>query len=285
MRLGSRIQQIVRVVQSSARLNHLRTIDRDTQKKLRAVESRIGYRFNEIHYLQAALTHPSTGQSDYERLEFLGDSVLGLAVADNVYRHYPEEHEGGLTHLKNGQVSNMNLAKIAKDNQLIDHMIYQRRAFPQGFDKQEKIHADVIEAIIGAVFVDGQYEAAYRVILELGLIVPVNEERKRSKSVAKASKGKTAKPKTAKVAKPKRQPKHPKVELQEIVQKQSKETPRYKVVSKPKVPHIGNWTVECRVPLLKDVHTRATGTQIREAEKKCAELMLKELRKNGVLSN
>ncbi|AXY59716.1 ribonuclease III [Acinetobacter sp. WCHAc010052] len=117
--------------------------------------SRIGYQFKQPELLQLALTHRSVSHKyNYERLEFLGDSLLGMIIANHLYHAYPHENEGRLTRMRATLVRQEALGKIANDLKLSQNLILSTGELKSGGHHRESILADTVEAIIGAIFVD-----------------------------------------------------------------------------------------------------------------------------------
>lgn len=117
---------------------------------------RLGYSFENSLLLERALTHRSVKVTNYERLEFLGDSLLGMIIAQYLYHHYPKENEGRLTRMRATLVRQETLGKIAKDLQLGGHLILSVGELKSGGHHRESILADVVEAIIAAIYLDSQ---------------------------------------------------------------------------------------------------------------------------------
>ena len=141
-----------------------------------ALETRIGYRFRDRGLLEHALTHkskahedPSGGVLDNESLEFLGDAVLGLVVADALCRRFPESSEGQKSKIKGMLVSTASLAELAERLDLGEHMILGRGEEKTGGRRKHALLADTCEALIAAVYLDGGLEPVRQFILrELG---------------------------------------------------------------------------------------------------------------------
>ncbi|MEM7093889.1 MAG: ribonuclease III [Actinomycetota bacterium] len=132
----------------------------------------IGYRFANPELLSLALAHRSwcaeNGQAQSnERLEFLGDAVLGLAVADELYVQHPDLPEGELAKLRAGVVNASTLAKIARSIELGPVLLLGKGERGTGGDDKQSILADALEAVLGAVYLDGGYDAAQAVVLRL----------------------------------------------------------------------------------------------------------------------
>jgi ribonuclease-3 len=146
-----------------------------------ALETRIGYRFRDRGLLEHALTHkskahedPSGGVIDNESLEFLGDAVLGLVIADALCRRFPHSTEGHKSKIKAMLVSTASLAELAERLDLGDHMILGRGEEKTGGRRKQALLADTCEALIAAIYLDGGLEPARQFIIrELG---PILEE-------------------------------------------------------------------------------------------------------------
>lgn len=133
------------------------------------VEERIGYRFRDPSLLEEALRHGSASgrdasESSYERLEFLGDAVLNLCVAQEVYRALPAAGEGILTKARAAVINNRNLAKIGERIGVPDSMRIDPSVRKKGGGITRKMTADAVEAILGAIFLDGGHAAALRFV-------------------------------------------------------------------------------------------------------------------------
>ena len=129
-----------------------------------ALEKRLGHRFADPRLLEQALTHRSRGAENYERLEFLGDGVLGCAVADELYARFPQLSEGKLTRLRASLVREEALEEVAKALGIGEHLRLGEGELAAGPEPRPSILADAVEAVIGAVFLDGGYETARAVV-------------------------------------------------------------------------------------------------------------------------
>jgi dsRNA-specific ribonuclease len=140
------------------------------------LETRLGYRFRDRGLLEHALTHkskahedPSGGVIDNESLEFLGDAVLGLVIADALCRTFPDSSEGQKSKIKAMLVSTTALAELAERLQLGEHMILGRGEEKTGGRQKQALLADTCEALIAAIYLDGGLEPARQFILrEMG---------------------------------------------------------------------------------------------------------------------
>ena len=134
-------------------------------KKFQSLERDIGYRFKKKALLEAALTHPSYRYenpevpTDYQRLEFLGDSVLGMLAADALMKQHPDSPEGDLTKLKSALTSGPALAKAAAELGLGDYLLLGRGEAAAGGAGRESNLEDALEAVMGAIWLDGGLKA------------------------------------------------------------------------------------------------------------------------------
>ena len=134
---------------------------------IKDLEAAIGYRFRNIALLQNALTHSSHANERWhnslmsnERLEFLGDSILGMVVAEYLYRNFPDRPEGDLTRMRADMVCETSLAAIANQLELGKHLLLGRGEEQGGGRGRASILADAVESVIAACFLDGGMEAA-----------------------------------------------------------------------------------------------------------------------------
>lgn len=127
----------------------------------------IAYRFNNPRLLQQALTHKSVGSANYERLEFLGDSILNLVVSIRLFEHYPEAAEGDLSRMRARIVRGKTLSEIAAGISLGNYLILGEGEKKSGGFRRASILADALEALLGAVYLDGGYAASHAAIAAL----------------------------------------------------------------------------------------------------------------------
>lgn len=132
--------------------------------ELKIFQDRLGYHFSDSDLLQRSLTHSSKGADNYERLEFLGDRVLGLVIADIVYKAFPSESEGGLAKRHSALACTDTLVEIAIAIGLPDVVILSDGERSAGGVKQDNLLADSMEAVIGAIFLDQGLTACHTVI-------------------------------------------------------------------------------------------------------------------------
>lgn len=205
---------------------------------------RLTYTFRQPELLERALTHRSKSNVNYERLEFLGDSVLGFSISSELYNRYPNLDEGELTRLRASLVNKNTLAALARDIELGNHLRLGEGELKSGGFDRESILADSLEALFGAVSKDSSIDEAMRVILHL--------YRDRLATLD-----------------PHSIPKDPKTKLQEYLQKLSLPTPTYLVREVTGEPHSQNFVVECQVSGL-DNPVRGHGSSRRHAEQEAA---------------
>ena len=134
---------------------------------IKNLETAIGYKFKNITLLQNALTHSSYANEHWhnslksnERLEFLGDSILGMVVAEYLYKHFPDRPEGDLTRMRADMVCERSLAKIAEQVHLGDYLSLGHGEEQGGGRSRPSILADAVESVLAACFLDGGMEAA-----------------------------------------------------------------------------------------------------------------------------
>ena len=150
---------------------------------IKDLEAAIGYRFKDITLLQNALAHSSYANERWhnslisnERLEFLGDSVLGMTVAEYLYRQFPDRPEGELTRMRADMVCEQTLARVANTIGLGEHLLLGHGEEQGGGRSRNSILADAMESVIAACFLDGGIAAALKVVQQFILVeVPVTK--------------------------------------------------------------------------------------------------------------
>jgi ribonuclease-3 len=215
------------------------------------LESRLGYRFRNAALLYQALTHRSYGSPHNERLEFLGDGVLGCVIAEALYRRFPSLSEGKLTRLRADLVREETLGALARGLDLGDHLRLGEGEVASAGGRRPSILADAMEAVFGAVLLDGGYDAARVAVLNVyaGALAELD---------------------------PARTTKDPKTRLQEYLQAGRRSLPEYRVTATRGAAHLQTFEVEC---IVADLGLRATGsgTSRQRAEQQAAEALLREL--------
>ena len=150
---------------------------------IKDLETAIGYRFRDIQLLQNALTHSSYANERWhnsllsnERLEFLGDSVLGMLVAEYLFRNFPDRPEGELTRMRADMVCEQTLAAVATRIGLGEHLLLGHGEERLGGRSRNSILADAVESVIAACFLDGGLDAALRFVKQFILVeVPITK--------------------------------------------------------------------------------------------------------------
>ncbi len=208
------------------------------------IESKLNYRFSQPETIKRALTHRSTGCDNYERLEFLGDSILGFFIAEWLYHRFPKLTEGKLSRMRSTIVRRETLAQIARTLDLGKALVLGEGELKSGGAERDSILADTLEAVIGAVYIDGGAEPCKAFVLDvfreyLEVLDP--------ESVYKDAKSR----------------------LQEYLQQRGMPLPTYTVLSVQGEPHLLHFEVECKIPGLDGTFT-ATGKSRRKAEQSAA---------------
>ncbi|WP_240616761.1 ribonuclease III [Sphingorhabdus sp. YGSMI21] len=189
-------------------------------------------------YIRAA-THGSHGQKDYQRLEFLGDRVLGLVIADHLYHQFPQEPEGQLSQRLNGLVSGSVCGDVARQIGVGDHILLGKQARDDGARQSMKVLGDVMESLIGAVYIDHGMETARSFILH-------HWESRFTTTVADI--------------------RHPKSALQEWAAANNRKIPTYELVDKSGPHHDLKFTVRVQVNNIGEVEATASAIQAAETE-------------------
>lgn len=222
-------------------------------------EARLGYRFDDPGLLQTALTHKSASRSNYERLEYLGDAVLELVISRALFECRPDDDEGTLSRLRAGLVKRSTLAEIATELDIGEHLQLGSGELKSGGHQRESIRADAIEAVFGAVFLDGGYDAARAVIVRL--YEPRLEDLPDDEAL-----------------------KDPKTQLQELLQGRGHPPPEYRVEHVGGAAHDQSFRVSCRFGP-DGAETSGKGKSRRAAEQVAAEHALGLLTDDtGILS-
>ncbi len=205
----------------------------------------LGHVFSQPQLLQRALTHRSLNQSHYERLEFLGDSVLNCVIAKHLYEAYPDLPEGDLSRLRSNLVNQQSLSLLAQQLRLGELLLLGDGERKSAGFRRPSILADALEAIFGAVFLDGGFVTAERVVL--GLYIPFIE-RSNIQTLGKDYK----------------------TLLQEYLQGRKLALPKYTVTAIQGEAHAQVFRVECGIEQL-NLATSGEGASRRAAEQAAAE--------------
>ena len=222
-----------------------------TDKGSSALSEQLGHVFAQPQLLQRALTHRSYAPEHNERLEFLGDSVLGCVIAKYLYHSYPQLSEGELSRLRSNLVKEDTLVTLAQQLDLGNRLRLGEGERKSGGFRRPSILADALEALFGAVLLDGGFVAAEKVVL--GLFVPYLAQ------VDVQTLGKDAK-----------------TLLQEYLQGRRIPLPSYSVIATQGQAHAQSFQVECAIPSLK-ISTRGEGSSRRNAEQQAAQAAYQQL--------
>jgi ribonuclease-3 len=217
-----------------------------------SLEKHLGYTFKDAQLLRQALTHRSAGSRNNERLEFLGDAVLGSVIAGELYRCYPQAREGKLSRLRSTLVRRESLATIAQGLQLGDYLQLGAGERRSGGHTRDSILSDALEAVFGAIYLDSDFATVRDCILALFA--------ERLQSVSEVTTLKDSK-----------------TRLQEYLQAQHKPLPTYSVVRISGEAHDQSFSVACSVAGLDVVPSEGHGSSRRLAEQAAAENMLTRL--------
>jgi len=215
---------------------------------LSRLEQQLGYSFTQPKLLLLALTHRSFSHQNNERMEFLGDSILGFLIAEALFGRFPDAREGQLSRLRAKLVKGQTLAAIARRFSLGDWLQLGSGELKSGGFRRESILADTLEAVLGAIYLDGGIVAARRRALawfadelaSLTLEAPNKDAKTR---------------------------------LQEFLQSRGCELPQYQVLQVQGEPHQRHFVVECSAALLKE-KTQGQGGSRRIAEQLAARAAL-----------
>lgn len=213
----------------------------------------IDYRFDDSALLNEALTHRSLGSHNYERLEFLGDSILNFVVASLLFAARPDDNEGNLSRLRSRVVRGETLARVARRLDLGEHLRVGEGELKSGGYLRDSILADALEAILGAIFLDGGFDACADVIAVV--FGPVIESLPDAEAL-----------------------KDPKTRLQEWLQGRGRPLPEYQLVGEEGAEHAKRFFVRCRLPDSAD-EEEAEGASRRKAEQAAAAVLLQRLEK------
>ncbi len=217
---------------------------------LNSLCNNLGYTFKDPCLLQTALSHRSIGKNNNERLEFLGDSVIGYVIAEELYLRFDDDNEGNLSRYRSLLVKGDTLASMARQFHVGQYLKLGGGELKSGGFRRTSILADAMEAIIGAITLDSDIEQARHCILSW---YKARLDNIKSLDL-----------------------KDPKTRLQEQLQAKKFELPQYKVISVNGKEHAQIFQVDCHVKELK-LTISAEGSSRRAAEQKSAELMLEKI--------
>ena len=222
-------------------------------KKADVLCRKLGLSFNNPELFTAALTHRSANAKNNERLEFLGDSILGFVIAQKLYDLFPEASEGVLSRLRASLVNQGSLAELARQHNLGDYLLLGSGELKSGGFRRDSILSDALEAIMGALFKDQGIDAS-KTWIETLFNDKLNELSLDNWQ------------------------KDPKTQLQELMQSKKQELPEYTLVTMSGLAHEQTFKVRCQIPVL-DITCIGSGISRKKAEQAAAELMLEQLNK------
>ncbi len=226
--------------------------DQRLENRLDALQQRLGHRFADVALLQRALTHRSFGVDHNERLEFLGDAVLAMAVSALLYDRFSASDEGDLTRVRAHLVREDSLHRAALVLGLPEVLRLSEGEARGGGAQRPSILADAVEALIGALYIDGGLPAATRLVSQLfGELISSTEADSWSKDA--------------------------KTELQEWLQARRLPVPTYRILAARGQAHAQTFDVECAVPAL-GLAEQGEGRSRRIAEQEAARRMLSRLK-------
>lgn len=212
---------------------------------LEALSRRLGYNFTRNALLKQALTHRSHGPANNERLEFLGDGILNCVVASLLYQRFPALPEGDLSRLRAHLVKESALSDIAQSLSLGEALRLGEGELKSGGSRRPSLLADALEAVVGAVFLDGGFAEAQQLVTRI--YGPLLENLD-----------------------PRLVGKDPKTLLQEYLQGRKIALPEYVLLATEGEAHCQTFRVECRIPALS-IQARGEGGSRRAAEQQAAE--------------
>lgn len=224
-----------------------------TEQQNRLLASAIGYEVKDKALLKQALTHRSASAKHYERLEFLGDSLLSVFIAEALFRQFPKAQEGDLSRMRATLVCGPMLAKIAVQFELGNFLNLGPGELKSGGYRRESILSDTVEALIGAIYLESGMDKCREVVM--AWFAPMLA-----------------------TIKPGQNQKDPKTRLQELLQSKQMSVPSYEVVETTGKAHNQKFKVSCAHELLGEP-TIGEGTSRRKAEQAAAEKALDILAK------
>jgi ribonuclease-3 len=216
------------------------------------LQKNLSYQFSDIELLNKALTHRSVSKQNNERLEFLGDSVLGSIISEELYSRHSNIDEGQLSRLRSHLVRGNTLANLAKKLNISENLKLGQGELKSGGFRRESILADTFEAILGAIFLDSDYLTVKKVVLNL--FSDLLNEVKSEDSL-----------------------KDFKTQLQELLQKKGYDLPKYELIQTKGKDHNAVFYVSCHVEALK-IKVEKNAKSIKRAEQACAQSILEEIK-------
>jgi ribonuclease-3 len=221
-------------------------------KEPQQLAKNLGLIFKKPEIFRMALTHRSMGANNNERLEFLGDAILGFVIAQKLYDNFPKASEGVLSRLRASLVNQDSLASIAREHKIGDYLILGSGELKSGGFRRDSILSDAVEAIIGALFKDQGIAACENWVLTIFAkkLETLNADSEQ---------------------------KDPKTRLQELMQARGVALPKYELISMSGLAHSQTFKIDCTV--LTDKKCSGEGSSRKRAEQASAEKMLNLLQR------
>jgi ribonuclease-3 len=217
------------------------------------LSKKLGLKFNNPEFFTMALTHRSASSNNNERLEFLGDSILGFVIAQKLYELFPDACEGALSRLRASLVNQGALAELARKHGIGDYLLLGSGELKSGGFRRDSILSDAMEAAIAALFIDQGITVCQQWVNSLF-----------ADKLANLSLDSWEK--------------DPKTQLQELMQSKKLSLPEYSLLTKMGPSHEQTFKVKCSVPLIEETSV-GTGISRKRAEQDAAEQMLFLLKK------
>ncbi len=224
------------------------------KKSPESLIKKLGLKFAQPELFVMALTHRSMGAKNNERLEYLGDSILGFVVAETLYEQFPNASEGELSRLRASLVNQSSLASLARELKLGEYLILGSGELKSGGYRRDSILSDAMEAIMGALLKDQGVEACKNWILQLFA------EKLSQLDLNKSQKD-------------------PKTQLQELMQARKIKLPAYDLLSMSGAAHAQTFKVKCVIDLEGEQISTGTGESRKKAEQDAAAKMLEIIKK------
>ena len=216
---------------------------------------KLGLAFDQPQLFITALTHRSAGAHNNERLEFLGDAILGFVIAQKLYDSFPGVDEGTLSRLRASLVNESSLAELARKHQLGDYLYLGSGELKSGGFRRDSILSDALEAIMGALFKD------QGIVRCQEWIIQIFTDKLQALSAENWQKD-------------------PKTQLQELMQAKKMQLPDYTLIDMSGLAHEQTFKVKCSVALIAESCV-GTGVSRKKAEQSAAEMMLAKLQKDS----
>jgi ribonuclease-3 len=221
-----------------------------------SLEKSLGYRFEDTNLLKQALTHCSAGSRNNERLEFLGDALLGCVIAGELFERHRKAREGELSRLRASLVRRESLSDLAAELDIGGHLRLGAGERKSGGHQRNSILADALEAVFGAIYLDGGFDACRQCILRLF------SDKLNGTGDAESLKD-------------------AKTRLQELLQARQKALPEYTVIDVSGDAHAQSFRVRCELSGSALAPTQGSARSRRQAEQKAAARMLEQLENTG----